>query len=149
LIGSRNAPSVSYPVGRSRFWGVVLTSLALGVTLTGAWMAATLPPKAWLPLAGAGLVWMAWAARNERHQPTGLLRFNGAPGQGGAWRWVLNGSAEGLELDAVQPALDLQSRMLLRLKGAACVPVWVWVERARAPADWLALRRALASDRLG
>jgi hypothetical protein len=136
-------------VGRSRFWGVVLAALALGVVLTGAWMAATLPPKAWLPLAGVGLAWMAWAVRSERHQPTGLLRFSGAAGQGAAWHWARNGADEGLALQAVEAAVDLQNRMLLRLKGAAGAPAWVWVERASAPADWLALRRAVASDRLG
>jgi hypothetical protein len=149
LSGSRSAPSVSYPVGRSRFWEAVLTALALGVVLTGAWMAAALPPTTWLPLAGVGLAWMAWAARSERHQPTGLLRFSGAPGQGGAWRWALDGADEGLALQAVEAALDLQNRMLLRLKGAAGAPTWVWVERAGAPADWPALRRAVTSDRLG
>lgn len=136
-------------MGRCRFWGAALAALAVGVVLTGAWMAATLPPKAWLPLAGVGLAWMAWAARSERHQPSGLLRFSGAPGQGAAWRWASDGADEGLALHAVEAALDLQSRMLLRLKGAAGAPAWVWVERAGAPADWLALRRAVASDRLG
>jgi len=136
-------------VGRSRFWGKVLTALALGVTLTVAWMAATLPPDDWLPLAGAGLAWMAWAARSERLQPSGLLRFNGAPGQGSAWRWALNAPDEGLALQAVEAVLDLQNRMLLHLKGAAGAPAWVWVERAAAPVDWLALRRAVTSVRLG
>jgi len=136
-------------VGRSRFWEAVLAALALGVALTVAWMAATLPPEAWLPLAGLCLIWMAWAARSTRHQPAGRLRFVGGPGQGGAWRWARDGADEGLSLDAVEPALDLQNRMLLRLKGAAGAPPWVWVERAGAPADWLALRRAVTSDRLG
>jgi hypothetical protein len=133
-------------VGRSRFWGAVLAALALGVMLTGAWMAATQAQPAWLALTGAGLAWMGWAARSERRQPTGLLRFSGAPGQGGAWHWARDGADEGLALDAVEPALDLQNRMLLRLQGAVGAPGWVWVERAGAPADWLALRRALTSD---
>lgn len=135
-------------MGRSRFWGAVLAALALVMALTGAWMVATQPPPAWFPLAGAGLAWMAWAARSERGQPTGLLRFTGAPGQGSAWHWTREGAGEGLALDAVEPVLDLQNRMLLRLQGAAGAPTWVWVERVGAPSDWLALRRALTSDRL-
>ncbi|NIM42608.1 hypothetical protein [Hydrogenophaga sp.] len=145
----RDAPSVSYPVGRSRFWATVLTALALAVVLTGAWMASTVPPEAWLPLAGAGLAWMAWAARSERQQPTGLLRFSGSTGRGGTWRWALDGTDEGLALQAVEAAVDLQNRMLLRLKGSSGVPAWVWVERVDAPVDWLALRRAVTSDRPG
>ena len=77
----------------------------------------------------------------------GVLRFSGAPGQGAAWRWSPDGCSDGLALDAVRVALDLQSRVLLQLRGSAGAPVWVWVERDRAPADWLALRRALVSDR--
>ena len=134
-------------MGRSRFWGAVLAALALGVALTGVWMAETLPLRVWLPVAGAGLAWMAWAARSERQQPTGRLRFSSARGQGGAWRWVHDGADEGFALQGVEAVLDLQSRMLLRLNGAAGVPGWVWVERAGAPADWLALRRAVMSDR--
>lgn len=134
-------------MGRCRFWGVALAVLALGWVLIGAWMAATLALQAWLPLAAAGLAWMAWAARAERRQAVGLLRFSGAPGQGAAWRWSSDGADEGLAIDAVQTALDLQNRLLLRLTGAAGAPAWVWVERAQAPAHWLALRRALTADR--
>ena len=42
--------------------------------------------------------------------------------------------------------LDLQQRMLLRLRGPLGVPRWVWVEQGSAPADWLALRRAIVAQ---
>ncbi|MGX5649197.1 hypothetical protein JNX00_15925 [Hydrogenophaga sp. YM1] len=141
------APSVAYPVGRCRFWGLSLAVLALAVALLAAWMAASLALSTWLALAVAGLAWMGWAARVERRPVVGVLRFSGAPGQGAAWRWSPDGCSDGLALDAVRVALDLQSRVLLQLRGVAGVPAWVWVERDRAPADWLALRRALVSDR--
>ncbi|WP_139146924.1 hypothetical protein [Hydrogenophaga sp. 70-12] len=117
------------------------------MALLAAWMAASLALSTWLALAVAGLAWMGWAARVERRLVVGVLRFSGAPGQGAAWRWSPDGCSDGLALDAVRVALDLQSRVLLQLRGSAGAPVWVWVERDRAPADWLALRRALVSDR--
>ncbi|WP_454556613.1 hypothetical protein [Hydrogenophaga borbori] len=117
------------------------------MALLAAWMAASLALSTWLALAVAGLAWMGWAARVERRPVVGVLRFSGAPGQGAAWRWSPDGCSDGLALDAVRVALDLQSRVLLQLRGVAGVPAWVWVERDRAPADWLALRRALVSDR--
>ncbi|OJV38312.1 hypothetical protein [Hydrogenophaga sp. PML113] len=134
-------------MGRCRFWGLSLAVLALAVALLAAWMAASLALSTWLALAVAGLAWMGWAARVERRLVVGVLRFSGAPGQGAAWRWSPDGCSDGLALDAVRVALDLQSRVLLQLRGSAGAPVWVWVERDRAPADWLALRRALVSDR--
>ncbi len=142
------APSVSYPVGRCRFWEGCLAGLVLGVGTLSAFLLASLPLGAWLMLAAAGLVWMAAAARSGRRQARGVLRFGGASGQGGGWRWSADAADEGVALDAVEASLDLQGRMLLHLKGAAGVPSWVWVERARAPANWLALRRAIAADRM-
>ena len=65
MSGLRDAPSVSYPVGRSRFWATVLTALALAVVLTGAWMASTLPPEAWLMRIVAGVV-------PPTNEPTGV-----------------------------------------------------------------------------
>lgn len=134
-------------MGPCRFWGLSLAVLALTLALVVAWMAAYLTLSNWLALAVAGLAWMGWAARVERHPIAGVLHFSGAPGQGPAWRWWPGGASDGLALDAVRVSLDLQSRVLLHLRGAAGVPAWVWVERDRAPADWLALRRALVSDR--
>lgn len=121
--------------------------LALGIAAATAYTARSAASGAWLVLAAAGLIWMGAAARSGRRQATGWLRFGGACGTGSRWRWSMNESDEGAALESVEAALDLQSRMLLRLQGPASVPAWVWVERARAPADWLALRRAIVADR--
>jgi hypothetical protein len=39
--------------------------------------------------------------------------------------------------------LDLQSLALLRLRNRDVASSWIWVERARSPARWNDLRRAL------
>jgi len=42
--------------------------------------------------------------------------------------------------------VDLQQRLLLEARGLTGAPRWIWVEASRAPADWLALRRALLAS---
>jgi hypothetical protein len=50
-------------------------------------------------------------------------------------------------LQRVEMVLDLQGRALLRLHNADALARWVWVERARNPALWNDLRRALVAAR--
>jgi hypothetical protein len=133
------APSVSYPVGRSAFAGVLLVLLAgagcaavLAFTLQSAsfgWRQAA----GWAAMAAASL-WAAWAwLRSAR----GTLRWDGL-----SWGWEEGGSA-----GAGQPeiALDLQARMLLRWRAERGRTRWLWLERESAPSHWDALRRAVYS----
>jgi len=136
----RSAPSVSYPVGRSRFgaWACVLTWCA-GLCALIAWTA--LGPS---PGARHGLVAMvllatgALAWREVRRQPQGLLAWDGE-----AWSWSAAGGSH-----AVWPELvmDLQSWMLVRLHGASAsrVPAaWLWLEVREDAHNWQALRHAV------
>ena len=137
------APSVSYPVGRSRFAAVLLAAVwLLAAAATLAWTLATALPGWRQALAGAvlaacGLAVLAGWLRS----PAGTLAWDG-----GAWRWGHDGEGE-----AGQPelALDLQARMLLRWVPAQGSPRWrtrwLWVEREAAVSHWDALRRAVYS----
>ena len=62
------------------------------------------------------------------------LRFDGQ-------HWSLSGAASRPVVEATV-ALDLQSLLLVRLRGAGASQ-WYWVERRADPARWLDLRRAL------
>lgn len=155
----RNAPSVSYPVGRS-----FLRVLLHGGALAFVWLVSA----AWAMLArsdevgrwGMGLVCLlvtlplAWAlVRPER----GRLRWDGQQ-----WFWTDDAQAAVEDLPGqVHVRLDWQSGMLLEftpLPLSLPSPVegssvqrpsersgrtrWLWVERGPAPAYWNALRRA-------
>jgi hypothetical protein len=149
LSGQRSAPSVSYPVGRCRFWAWLL--LGLGGVI-GAALAATallLPPTQAVVLAALLLAWIAWAGWLLRHPPRGLLLWQRtATDAAGHWAWrpvEQGGHGEALGPVYLRLALDLQQRTLLQLRGPRGVPRWLWVEQGSAPADWLALRRALVA----
>jgi toxin CptA len=132
-----NAPSVSYPVGRCRFAGVLAGVLwCLGGGAVGAW--AWRSAAEGQPVGVVAAVWLTCgllAARAWWAAPSGLLAWDGA-----GWNWAGEG------LDAAQPqiALDLQRWLLLRLRGGN-VPGWLWLERGRDPQHWDALRRAVYS----
>ena len=134
-----SAPSVSYPVGRSRFAGALLGAawlLAAAVTL--AWTLSTALPG-WRQalggtlLAACGLAALAGWLRS----PAGTLAWDG-----GGWRW--ENSTDG-ETGRPELALDLQARMLLRWVPAQGRARWLWVERNAAVSHWDALRRAVYS----
>lgn len=132
------APSVSYPVGRSAFVGVLLLaiwSLGLLVCLAFAWHGASAARLAALMAAcaasGAWVGWWWW------RQPAGLLAWDTA-----AWSW-----SEGdphVRTGGLEVVLDLQSLLLLRWRSTGQAR-WLWAERARLPARWDALRRAVYS----
>lgn len=154
-----NAPSVLYPVGRCRLYGLLLVCAGgLGVALwaywwslipahaargSGAWTAPL--PMAWLG-AGLWLLWAAFAAHSWRRMPVGWLHWNARAGlQAGAgeWRWCSAAHEDGAPLHRVALVLDLQSLALLCLRNPAAAQRWVWVEARRDPARWHDLRRAL------
>ena len=132
-----SAPSVSYPVGRSR----MARRLLLGIWCLGAaglaawclqfsgalWRTALLALV--LPVAGLA----AWRA--ARLGEGAELRWNGQ-------HWSCAGSAP-CSAAHVSIHLDLQTLMLVRLRESGRAAIWLWVERASLPSRWLDLRRAL------
>lgn len=128
-----NAPSVNYPVGRSRFAGALAAVAWLlgGLALAGWALQAAGPGwrhalglAAWL--AGGLLAGLAWW-----RSPAGELAWDG-----GQWSW-----AGGAVAAPPRVVLDLQHRLLLQLANAQ----WLWLERDRDPPNWDALRRAVYS----
>ena len=133
-----NAPSVTYPVGRSRFSAAVLSvlwSLGAVATALGGLQA---PAPAWRWGAAAALLALAGllAVRSWRRQPCGLLAWDGQD-----WSWMVAGD---LEAGVPEVCLDLQRRMLVRWVGDGAIR-WLWLEQAGSPAHWDDLRRAVYS----
>jgi toxin CptA len=120
------APSVSYPVGRARFPGVLAASLALaGGVGIGYWVFQSDAPGWRHALAtSAALVADAAALRAWLRSPQWILQWDGA--------------------GAIEVAIDLQHLLLVRWhrQGATC---WMWLERHRDQARWADLRRAVYS----
>ena len=135
-----DAPSVSYPVGRSSWAAYALGGLwALGASATVAWMS-HLPAAGWrgvlagLACAAAG----AWAAWAWWRTPEGCLDWRGS-----RWHWT---PVQAPRADVgLQVGLDFQQVLLLRLTPVQGPSVWAWLERRSAPADWAAMRRAVYS----
>ncbi|MFO6420202.1 hypothetical protein ACLBKS_08365 [Hylemonella sp. W303a] len=159
----RNAPSVSYPVGRSFLRTLVHGGVLAFLWLVGAvWVTLLHSDEAgrWLMVFACLLVTLplAWTLiRPER----GRVRWDGQD-----WFWAADTqvAAEDL-LGKVHVRLDWQSGMLLefipmsqsspspadgatiqRPPGLSGRTRWLWVERAQAPAYWNALRRAAWAD---
>jgi toxin CptA len=132
-----DAPSVSYPAGRSRF----AASLLLGIWLPGCAAALLWHARGqggWRPgamlavLAAAGLfaAWHWWRA------PAGTLTWDGED-----WRWSVH---SGAAAPGVEVALDLQRVLLLHWKAGGGSH-WIWLERAARAERWDDLRRAVYS----
>ena len=148
----RNAPSVSYPVGRCAFQAYVLALTVLAGALAWVlWQWLSWAPPGWLGGLGAGL-WLLWAFlawRSWKLAPIGQLRWDANASAdpvhagSGRWSWLNSDAASVQWLAAVQPMLDAQGVMLLRLTALAGPSRWIWVGRAHDPARWDDLRRAL------
>ena len=131
-----NAPSVTYPVGRPRFAGLLAAGL---------WLAAAASTLLWVQQADA-LGWRqavaaaallgigAGALLSWLHAPQGELHWDGT-----AWT-----GPSGAAADALDVTLDLQGVLLVRWPAARSVR-WLWLERSRCPHRWLELRRAVYS----
>ena len=132
-----SAPAVSYPVGRSRFHGVLLLLMAvLGGMTVLTWLLLTDVLGArhavalLLWLASTGIATWQWLKT-----PAGVLAWDGA-----AWTWCKADEARSV---VPEVTLDLQTFLLLKLHTPSGSGLWVWPERQSAPLHWLPLRRAL------
>ena len=132
------APSVSYPVGRSRFaLGLIATLWVAGAAgLVAWWLQVAAAPLQVLVATSAALVAGAVALRGWLRSPRGTISWNGED-----WTW--SAAATG-ESGVSQPVLDLQRVMLLRWDSAGATR-WFWLERGMQPARWDDLRRAVYS----
>jgi hypothetical protein len=132
-----NAPAVSYPVGRSRFQGWLLSVLSLlGLVATIVWFtqADAVGWRQWLMLLGATLTllgaWWQW-----QHAVTGQLAWDGV-----VWTWS---EAQANLLVQLTLIADVQHAMLLLDGANPDSRRWIWVDREASPMRWLALRRAV------
>jgi toxin CptA len=132
-----NAPAVNYPVGRSYFQGVLMLAVVLaGALAQGVW---------WLQTDGHGVghglgltLWLlslGWVCWTVWHTPQQQLAWDGQE-----WR-VHSGVLS--RLVTPQVILDTQHSMLICMRPAAGLALWVWPAQKAQPERWLALRRAL------
>ena len=155
----QNAPSVTYPVGRSLVHAGLLAGVAgLGVLALGLllwWWSPVSSLGLWL----GGLAWLFWSAlalAGWRRSLPGHLQWDAkapaplaTPESGsGGWRWVRSGRDEPVTVDTVEWALDAQSFVLLKLRLPGRRHHWVWLEARRHPTRWDDLRRALTRHAL-
>ncbi|MDO8719917.1 MAG: hypothetical protein Q7K20_13170 [Polaromonas sp.] len=144
VLSSHSAPSVVYPLGRSRFLAWILSGLwCAGVLVAVLWFYATRPLDWRTALVLAALVGAAAAARSSwMHSPIGQLAWDGE-----AWRWESANYQTGIAGYELLVIADFQHAMLLRLENHAHARLWLWVERSAMPQRWLDLRRAVYSPR--
>ena len=148
----RNAPSVTYPVGRCAFfgWMLVLIGVLAALALALWWWLFPARPTSWT--LGGAIAWLSWSALAWwywRHQPIGQLQWDAEATrfpseQRGIWRWSLN-QAPPRELQEVAWVLDAQTVALLRLHAEGQRPQWLWLQARDDPVRWVELRRALAA----
>jgi len=133
-----NAPSVTYPVGRSLLAGGVGALLwLLGVVVTVQWIRQS-PVSGWRLVAAVMVPALAALAAgwNWWIMPRGTLAWDGQ-----SWTWT---GAAGINFGAVEVCLDLQYFLLLHFRSQA-TSRWLWLERNRSPERWDDLRRAVYS----
>lgn len=139
-----SAPSVSYPVGRARVWGLTLALVWLaGALLTTAWCvhADSAGWRQGLAIAcvlGGGVA----AVLDWRSTSIGELHWNGE-----AWWWMSRSAPDQQVPVRLAVKMDLQRWLLVRVRGAT--GGWCWLEQCREPARWDALRRAIHSRERG
>jgi hypothetical protein len=132
-----SAPSVSYPVGRSRIGRAILWTIwAAGACCVYGWRyQINSNDVRWAVVLGLFAVAsfaLAWALRPQAAR---VLRWDGA-------FWSLSG-VQAMGMAEASVALDLQGTLLLRLQEAGRGTQWIWADRAAAPERWNAMRRAV------
>jgi len=139
-----NAPSVVYPLGRSRFQGLALLGLWLsGLLVMALWWLAAPGPDWRLGVSMAAVLAAGVAAGlGWKNSPTGQLRWDGQD-----WRWESRGYQSGTPVRSLSVTLDFQFILLLRLENHDHATLWLWAQRAAMPERWLDLRRAVYSRR--
>jgi len=143
-LSTHNAPSVVYPLGRSRFAAWLLLALWLaGLLLLVLWFYVTRQLDWRMALAVAAVLGAGGAARTSwTHAPVGQLAWDGD-----VWRWESASYQTGIVVYELSVIADFQRRLLLKLENQAHARLWLWVERSAMPERWLDLRRAVYSPR--
>lgn len=131
-----NAPSVSYPVGRSRLAGLLAGGLwAAGAAVALLWLNEAQAPGWRQACAGLTLAVIGvWALHSWLRSPCGELQWDGA-----SWTAPHEHGVGTLEV-----ALDLQHSLLVRWQSPQSAR-WFWLERRRLAQRWPDLRRAVYS----
>ena len=136
-----SAPAVNFPVGRSRFQGLLIAQTALLGAATGLLWQTQLDLSAWrlwlfvLTYLGTCAV----AAEMWRRSPHGTLRWDGQ-----TWSWMVRNS----ELTGpLTVHLDLQFFLLVSLGPDQGERIWLWPERRSDEFRWNDLRRAVFSNK--
>ena len=134
------APSVSYPVGRSRIANRLLLLLWISGAACTVAACARSGKMDWrsglLVLCFLGASMAGWRG-SSRRDSSDVLDFDGS-------RWSIRG-AKRLQAAGARIALDGQSWLLLRMTEAGGACRWVWVDRRTMPERWQNLRRAVYS----
>ena len=142
LLNKHNAPSVVYPLGRSRT--LLLTFAVLwfaGFVLTCFWIQAS-PNFGWRQMTGLAAMGLAGL--------TGLLAFKNSPQgnlawDGQSWHWESASYQAATAEYELTVAADFQHALLLRINNQAHASLWFWAERSAFASRWLDLRRAVYS----
>lgn len=136
------APSVTYPVGRSRGATRILVVLwALGALCAGA-SCYLFDSAGWRHVLLVASVLFAGVAAGFGlwQEGAGVLHFDGL-------YWSLTGgpASRGMHAARASVALDFQSLMLLCLSEPGRARRWIWIEHRAMPERWRDLRRAVYS----
>ena len=136
-----SAPAVNFPVGRSRFQGLLIGLTSLLGAATGLLWQAQLDLSAWRLwlFALSYLLTCAVATEIWRRSPHGTLRWDGQ-----TWHWTVKNYEPTGPLTV---HLDLQYFLLVSLSPDQGARIWLWPERRSDELHWNDLRRAVFSNR--
>ena len=142
ILSQHNAPSVTYPLGRSRLQAVVWFFIwAVGLLAVGGWTY-TSQQFDWRHVSGLFAVLCSGVAgyQNSQRLAIGQLSWDGQ-----VWRWASQSYLAGAVEFELSVAVDFQHIMLLRIGNPASAKLWLWAEKGKLPERWMDLRRAVYS----
>jgi hypothetical protein len=133
-----NAPTVSYPVGRSHFQAALLIFLLVAAIMTWfLWVANA--PWGWrqglmiVTLCLAALfAWQQWQLTCQ-----GMLSWDGTT-------WCFSGTHSSV-MGSISVQLDFQFLLFLKMTPLSGPQLWLWAERKRHEPLWVPLRLAVFS----